>query len=343
MKSTRSKKLRKFQDELQQVQSRVDDLSVLSPKEKQVINQEVERSLTIKDAQKILKHSGSPKEFVENLSQSFKNCEQRDFFDCALEENCDWDTSSDKCVQKQEEKFDFEYIPLPALYEIMLNLDRKELHYLCTSNKVANKICKEPRFREDYNKRHPRKMKATILLVNIPYDTDDYDSQADFDFVSAMDQKYPDFRQYLTAGDIIENLPHSGYRSDGVYMYDGKHIIDINRYKDPYGSVSTKFKVFKDFPPDYWSPWESMTVDDRYEPGEKSKAYWHYDSLPLIDKNIFTGLEMTKTDDGKRLYVDITFLGKTYRVFVKNKYLLKPKKLYVSYIKENNGISEVFT
>lgn len=65
------------------------------------------------------------------------------------------------------EKLDFDDIPLPAIFEIMLNLDRKELHYLCTSNKVANKICKEPRFRDEYNERHAAGLFNTVNPFHI--------------------------------------------------------------------------------------------------------------------------------------------------------------------------------
>lgn len=48
----------------------------------------------------------------------------------------------------------FENLPKPALFEVMLNLDRRQLQLLCISSRKANKICKERRFRTEYNKKH---------------------------------------------------------------------------------------------------------------------------------------------------------------------------------------------
>lgn len=120
----------KFQEKLLQLQNNVDDLDILSSREKQVVNREVEENLTIQDAQSILKRSRSPIEFVDNLSQTLQK------------------------RGKPEQKMVFDHIPGPALFEIMLNLDRDELFQLCTMNRTANKICQLRRFQERYNATH---------------------------------------------------------------------------------------------------------------------------------------------------------------------------------------------
>jgi hypothetical protein len=188
-------------------------------------------------------------------------------------------------------------------------------------------------------------MKATILLVDISsrIESDDFDFET---FTDRMEQKYPDFRSHLKAGDIIENLAESGYRSQGVYMYAGKNIIPLNYDYDDYGSVSTQFLVFKDFPPNYWSPWSDLLVNDTYQPGGKSQAYWHGESgEPVIDKNVLTDAEMSTNNDGS-MYVDIEFAGKNYQVLVDKEDLLQHQHdLHVSYCssKDENGICEVST
>lgn len=51
----------------------------------------------------------------------------------------------------------FEYIndlPLPALQEVLLNMDREELNKLCSMNKRAKRICDENNFRMMYNARN---------------------------------------------------------------------------------------------------------------------------------------------------------------------------------------------
>jgi hypothetical protein len=48
----------------------------------------------------------------------------------------------------------FEMLPKPALFEIMLKLNAKQLKILCSISAKANRICKEARFRKEYNKKH---------------------------------------------------------------------------------------------------------------------------------------------------------------------------------------------
>jgi hypothetical protein len=45
-------------------------------------------------------------------------------------------------------------IPLPALQQILLNMERKELHDFCSKNKQAFKICKEKNFQMMYEAKH---------------------------------------------------------------------------------------------------------------------------------------------------------------------------------------------
>lgn len=47
----------------------------------------------------------------------------------------------------------FEFLkgmPNPALYEILLKLDMEQLHYICSTNRKAHKICASPRFKKAY-------------------------------------------------------------------------------------------------------------------------------------------------------------------------------------------------
>lgn len=49
----------------------------------------------------------------------------------------------------------FEHVPLPALEQILLNLDRERLHSICISSRQAAKVCRQPRFRKLYNAKYP--------------------------------------------------------------------------------------------------------------------------------------------------------------------------------------------
>lgn len=56
--------------------------------------------------------------------------------------------------KKSSPKMVLDAIPLPALQEILLNLDRAELYDFCSQNKQAYKICSEERFRMLYEAKH---------------------------------------------------------------------------------------------------------------------------------------------------------------------------------------------
>jgi len=49
---------------------------------------------------------------------------------------------------------DFKKLPKPALFKVMLNLHPQQLRILCSMSKKSNSICKEPRFRKHYIKKH---------------------------------------------------------------------------------------------------------------------------------------------------------------------------------------------
>jgi hypothetical protein len=61
-------------------------------------------------------------------------------------------------------------------------------------------------------------------------------------------------------GDFIVNDYQSGYRNDGVYMWDGVNVVDLDFADDEYGSLPKKFRVWEEhpelgfvIPPRYWS------------------------------------------------------------------------------------------
>lgn len=57
----------------------------------------------------------------------------------------------------------FESIPLPAMEEILLKLDRKELYEVCTTSKQAAKICGTFLFKKKYLEKHGNDKKGLII------------------------------------------------------------------------------------------------------------------------------------------------------------------------------------
>jgi ABC-type sulfate transport system substrate-binding protein len=56
----------------------------------------------------------------------------------------------------------------------------------------------------------------------------------------------------LRTGDIISIDPYTGYRNDGLLIYDGTNIVPLYFDIDDYGSVLPQMKVISEFPIRYW-------------------------------------------------------------------------------------------
>jgi hypothetical protein len=115
---------------------------------------------------------------------------------------------------------------------------------------------------------------ATIHLVRLGDISDD-------DIVptaKTLEAQYPGIVKAMKRGDIIENTSESGYRSQGVYMWDGKNVIRQNTSWDDYGSPSTEFKIVTEFLPGYWDSAKLSCV--AWDKGAEQEFYWHSDYPP---------------------------------------------------------------
>jgi len=164
--------------------------------------------------------------------------------------------------------------------------------------------------------------RATVLRVSIErceaFHYEDRDEEHNREYMTrlfsrCMERKYPDFRLSLRRGDIIENVEESGYRSNGVYFYDGRGIINLDIDFNDYGSIP--FVVFEEFAPDYWfvhsfgdDRQSDMNVDNRYVQGEPT-FYWHMgdSTFRLNTQKIRTMIE--NEDD------EIKFRGRIYYLY----------------------------
>ena len=177
------------------------------------------------------------------------------------------------------------------------------------------------------------KDKSTVLLVLFSEENDLELNEIDM----LLERKYPDFKKYLRRGDIIENIPESGYRSNGVYMFDGEKVIGLNYDFDDYGSPSKEFLVFKEFSPDYWN--YELNVNNIYHPNNKSKFYWHRSpAYVVVDKNILRPLVekgVTKDVEENRYYylnyVTLEFQNKKYKVTIPDRFNELEELYYYDY------------
>lgn len=56
----------------------------------------------------------------------------------------------------------------------------------------------------------------------------------------------------LYAGDMVVMKNQSGYRSEGLYFFDGKKLVGQDRTCDDYGTVPAMFETIVDYHPGYW-------------------------------------------------------------------------------------------
>lgn len=93
--------------------------------------------------------------------------------------------------QHSFEKFDrFEELPKPVLQEILLKLERQQLHAICSISRKAFSICSLDNFREMYNKIHERQMiYGDLRLVSSTLTGDQYDGEYNLAFLDDMDSR----------------------------------------------------------------------------------------------------------------------------------------------------------
>lgn len=83
-------------------------------------------------------------------------------------------------VKSSSPKMDLDDIPLPALQEILLKLDRKELHDFCSKNRQAFKICKEKNFQMMYEAKHGTE--GQMIVGKIKLEAEHTDAMSDWFF-----------------------------------------------------------------------------------------------------------------------------------------------------------------
>lgn len=127
-----------------------------------------------------------------------------------------------------------------------------------------------------------------------------------------LEKVYPGMTTMLQRGDIIEDAAVSGYRSEGIYFWDGFKVIDQYREWDVYGSPPVEFKLISEFSPGYWggSDYDFPIVDWTHK-GLESEFYWHIDPPPCaIDA---AALSIYPVDSNEFIYVKN---GKSYNFLI---------------------------
>ena len=122
---------------------------------------------------------------------------------------------------------------------------------------------------------------------------------------------YPNLIPLMKRGDLVENIHESGYRSQGVYCYDGIELVSQEKRYDDYGNPSSNFKLIHEFPPGYWDKCQENNV---CEPEHHSQFYWHMDqSFHTINLNDFD--YSVKITNIKKIYIEMSFISVKMRYY----------------------------
>ena len=129
--------------------------------------------------------------------------------------------------------------------------------------------------------------------------------------IDDIKEKYPQMIKMMVKGDLVENIHESGYRSQGVYCFDGEDLVDQCRIYDDYGTPSSCFKLIKEFPPGYW---DCPIEYNKFEFDHYSQFYWHHDQA--YNEIDFSEFDYTIKETEKHKLVSFEYDDKKYLVFV---------------------------
>jgi hypothetical protein len=188
--------------------------------------------------------------------------------------------------------------------------------------KYINTVSDRDYYREQYN----RLNKYGDWNMMSPMIDRVLNSETDFDVlhITDIEDKYPELVPMMKRGDLIENVNESGYRTDGVYCYDGEDIVYLNKRYDDYGDPSSSFQLIKEFPPGYW---DNPAINNKFEPTYDSNFYWHcdyaYSTINITEYNDYVintnNKTITFTHNNKKYIVKYYDKYETYtNLYVRN-------------------------
>lgn len=100
---------------------------------------------------------------------------------------------------------------------------------------------------------------ACVFEISCPQEDKAIPSKSELKVAFDEVKKLPEFPN-IKFGDLVYNVEVGGYRNDGLYIYDGEKLLDLDNKKDDYGHLPQKFRVLEkhpthDFiiPPTYWA------------------------------------------------------------------------------------------
>jgi hypothetical protein len=136
-----------------------------------------------------------------------------------------------------------------------------------------------------------RSDRATIHLYHAEHDQDEEDEYEVEPSIPRGDLAR--LRPFLRRGDLLENTAVSGYRSEGVSIYDGRRVTALSYEQDDYGCLGPEYVIYRDFNPHYWD-YGTMNVNNLLAPEmENAQSQWHAGDYPCcyVDRHLIVQAE----------------------------------------------------
>ncbi len=149
-----------------------------------------------------------------------------------------------------------------------------------------------------------RSDRATVHLYQAETNDEDEGDGEEESSISPADLAR--LRPFLRRGDILENTSVSGYRSEGVSMYDGRRVVSLSYDEDDYGCLGPDYVLFREFNPCYFD-YATMNVNNLLVPDmTEAQSCWHSGNYPVCY------IDRTPIVDSQGLQV--TLFGKVYNI-----------------------------
>lgn len=179
---------------------------------------------------------------------------------------------------------------------------------------------------------------CVLHLVDASSGDDDLEARHIQDYISSQ---HPELWKEMRAGDMIENISESGYRSQGLYLVDEEAIQTEGEYiirnglcivkqctdYDDYGTVPRNFYAITRFPIGYYDLYfenlesSPVFVNKKYCDAD-NQAYWHIEPCLMPLDKAKLKLDILTPDEVFELTVNNISLYHTIITYRKTNYLL---------------------
>lgn len=137
----------------------------------------------------------------------------------------------------------------------------------------------------------------------------DHQDERFFPMPDAMNQ-YVAKCDKIKRGDIVHLECLGSYRNDGIFIWDGQKMLDLESNQDDYGNLPQQFKAITEFPIDYFH-WNSKASICH-------NSYVWFDPKPVVDQimaNWSYGLiDEVAMEDLRVFHSSFKLNGVTYRI-----------------------------